>query len=102
MMVVTIEEAKVQLRVDNCYHGDDQLINRCIDTSVEHVAGLMGYESMEEAFPSGKVPETVRHAVLMFTVHYYENAGVVSAVDLKPVNQGALALIGRYIKYHNT
>ena len=43
MIVVTIEEAKEQLRVDKCYHGDDQLINRCIDTSVEHVAGLMGY-----------------------------------------------------------
>ena len=101
-MILTLEEVKSHCRIDADYHNDDDDLYSLIAVAEDNIAQRLRYGSMEEAFPSGRVPETVRHAVLMFTVHYYENAGVVSAVDLKPVNQGALALIGRYIKYHNT
>ena len=101
-MVVTIDEVKKQCRIDACYHGDDEHLYRLMDTSVEHVAHLMGYKDMAEAFPDDNIPECVRHAVLMFVVHYYENAGVAAAVKLESVEQGALALIQFYVKYNKT
>lgn len=100
-MVLTLEETKRHLRVDEGYTGDDGYIEDLIALSEVDIANRLKYGSLEEAFPDGDIPLPVRHAAKLIVAHYYENREPVAFTTSSKVPMMVDSLLFSYVRYYN-
>ena len=67
MAFTTVQSAKDYLRIE--HNEEDDVIRKLIDAAEAAAGGYcrVAFEEMDD------VPETVKHAVLLYVGHYYEN-----------------------------
>lgn len=98
-MILTLEEAKLHCRVDEDYTGDDTYLTELIIVAETDIANRMKYNSIEEAFPDGNIPATVKHAAKLILAHYYENREPVAFASSSKVPMMIDSLLFPYVRY---
>lgn len=98
-MIVTLEEAKMHLRVDEEYDVDNKYIEDLIYMTEFAIANRIQYPTIEEAFPLS-VPLPVKHAAKMFVSHFYENREPISFANPSPVPMTIDFLLDPYTRYY--
>lgn len=98
-MVVTLDDVKAQCNIDMGFHDHDNIIYRYIKSAEEEVAQRMRYNTLDEAFPNGCIPDTVIHAVLLIAATSYENREHIAPVQLHIVPDRLDSLLGPYVRY---
>lgn len=88
-MVVTLEEAKLYLKVDG--ESDDTLINSCINSAEELCEDILRFPLAEFT----EVPETVKQAALYAVGNLYEQR---EALDMKAMIEFMTRLLFAYRK----
>lgn len=89
MLVVTLEEAKLYLKVD--VDVDDAIIISCINSAEELCEGILRFPLAEFT----EVPETVKHAALFAIGNLYEQR---EALDTKAMIELMTRLLFAYRK----
>lgn len=98
-MILTLEEVKSHCRIDADYHNDDDDLYSLIAVAEDNIAQRLRYGSMEEAFPDGVIPPSVRHAAKITVANLYENRESIAATTLHNVPETLDALLGPYVRY---
>lgn len=98
-MVLTLEEVKSHCRIDLDYHDEDDYLYSLIEVAENDVAQRLRYNTMDEAFPDGFMPPSVRHAVKIVVSNLYENRESIAAATLNKVPETLDALLGPYVRY---
>ena len=98
-MILTLEEAKRHLRVDDGFHEDDVLIEELIGLAEEDIAHKLKYDSLAERFPDGNYPLTVKQAAKLIVAHYYENREPVAFASSSNVPMMIDSLLFPYVRY---
>lgn len=98
-MVVTLEDVKEQCNIDLDFHDHDNILHRYIKSAEANVAQRLRYNTLDEAFPDGCIPDTVIHAVLIIAATSYENREHLAPVQLHKVPETLDALLGPYVRY---
>lgn len=80
--LVTLEEAKWQLRITDALHDPDITAKMAI--AQEAVLAFMG-SAADPAWTDTTAPQAVKHAIQMLTTHYYEHRGD----DMSPTASGS-------------
>jgi len=87
--MVTLEEAKAQLRILEAPDWDDMLV-KMIEAAVDHL------RSIDVDMSADPLPPALHHAVLMLVAHFFENAEATSAEQLRFTPIGVDRLIAPY------
>ncbi|MCF2604778.1 phage gp6-like head-tail connector protein [Parabacteroides distasonis] len=99
-MLLTLEEVKAQCRIDQHYHEEDNYLYDLIEAAEENVAQRIRYNNIEEAFPDGSLPPSVRQAIKIVAANLYENRESIAPVQLHNVPDSFFdSLIGPYVRY---
>lgn len=72
LKVVTLNELKAQMHIDECIDAEDSLIITYGIAAEDQVIG-MTRRSLEDLSADGKFPAPLKVAVLMFAAHLYRN-----------------------------
>ena len=94
-MYVTLELAKAHLRVEDSYKDEDVYIESLIEVAEEKVAKhlCITVEELAGVNGNGKIPATLRQAILLAIGLYYANREEVTYIKTKPLEQGILHLV---------
>ncbi|MCO7225771.1 head-tail connector protein [Pleionea sp. CnH1-48] len=100
--LVTLEEIKKHLIIDNSFTEDDTLIMSYGLSATQHVENYLGYELKLDALQKAtgltleKMPETIKHAVLLLVGHFYNNREATNTLTIKNVPLAFEALLSPY------
>jgi hypothetical protein len=102
-MLVTLQELKRQLKLEDDFTEEDELLNLLggvVQTRTETFLNRKLYaatEAVPEADPDGlKLPDDVKLGMLMLATHFYENRSSVSEVDQLEMPLSYKWLVGPY------
>ena len=98
-MILTLEEVKAQCRIDIDYHDEDEYLYSLIEVAGDDIAQRLRYGSLDEAFPDGSIPPSVRHAAKIVVANFYENRESIAAATLNKVPETLDSLLGPYVRY---
>lgn len=99
-MILTLEEAKQHLRVDDGFHEDDALIEELIGVAEADIAQRLRYDTLAERFPDEDYPLTVKQAAKLVVAHYYENREPVAFASSSKVPMMIDSLLFPYVRYY--
>jgi hypothetical protein len=100
-MYVTLEIAKLHLRVEDSYTDEDAYIESLIDVAEEKIAEELCISVEELANVRGRkvIPKPLFQAILLSVGLYYNNREEVTCVQTKPLEQGVKHLVSLYRNY---
>lgn len=99
-MILTLEETKKHLRVDDSFTDDDAYIEELIGVAETDIANRLKYDTLDEKFPSGNYPLTVKQAAKLIVGHYYENREPVAFASSSPIPMMIDSLLFPYVRYY--
>lgn len=99
-MILTLEEAKRHLRVDDSFTDDDTYIEGLIGVAEADIANRLKYDTLSERFPDGDYPSPVIHAAKLIVAHYYENREPVAFASSSKVPMMIDSLLFPYVRYY--
>ena len=88
--MVTLEEAKRQVRVTPESTEFDLDLQQCLDAAADHLA------SIDVDMTVDPLPPALRHAVLMLVGHFFENREATNAEQIRFTPLGVDRLIAPY------
>lgn len=102
-MLLTLSEIKIQLRLDDDYTDEDELlklIGSAVQTRTESFLNRTLYDEktgVPDNDPDGLViTEDIRLGMLLLATHFYENRSSVSEVEKTEMPQSFNWLVGPY------
>ncbi len=98
-MRLTLKEVKTHCRIDPHYSDEDDYLSGLIEVAENDVAQRLRYSSLDEAFPCGCMPPSVRHAIKIVVANLYENRESIAAASLNKVPETLDALLAPYVRY---
>ena len=99
LKVLTLDEIKKQVVVDEDYHGDDEYLEMAGESAEDTVEQLLDMSLDELAAKKGDVPATIRHAMRMLCDYFYAvNRG--SADNDKDIPQAVYVMIKLYRQFN--
>lgn len=99
-MILTLEEAKKHLRVDESFKDDDTYISELIGVAETDIANRLKYDTLSEKFPDGDYPLTVKQAAKLIVAHYYENREPVAFASSSKIPMMIDSLLFPYVRYY--
>lgn len=99
-MILTLEEAKKHLRVDESFNDDDTYISELIGVAEADIANRLKYDTLAEKFPDGDYPLTVKQAAKLIVAHYYENREPVAFASSSKIPMMIDSLLFPYVRYY--
>lgn len=91
-MLVTLDEIKLYLRLDETDTTEDQLLTSLITSAEEYVKEATGFKFETD------VPERVKVIIKLLVAHWYENRELVSTKGISKIDFTIDALLNQ-IKY---
>jgi len=100
-MYIDLELAKKHLNVESEFTDDDSYIEMLIEVSEESIAKnlCVTREGLATIDGGTEIPAPLKQAILLTIGGYYANREEMTAVQMRPLEQGVKHLISLYRKY---
>ena len=98
-MIVTLEQAKKHLNIDDEFNADDLYITDLIAVAENSILRHLNYKSYAEVAEEGEIPSSVIHANLLLIGNLYLNREPVSYSSVVKIPYTYEYLLSLYMNY---
>lgn len=99
MNYITLDQLKKHLNLNEDFRDDDQYLYSLIKSSQEVVEKFIDQPLRDCEISDGKIPDSLRHAMLLFAANLYENRESTAPLHLSEVPHAFQFLLDLYQKY---
>ena len=99
MNYITIDQVKSHLLINQDFHDDDAYLFSLIRVSQEAVEMYIDKPLSEISDENGKIPDSLRHAMLLFIGNLYDHRESTITLNINEVPNSFQFLLDLYQKY---
>lgn len=99
MNYITLSQVKKHLNIDEIFTDDDQYLYSLIIVSQEAVEKFIDQPLAEISDENGKIPDSLRHAMLLLIGNLYDHRETTAPLHLSEVPHAFQFLLDLYQKY---